>query len=448
MKKTLSLILVVVMLLGCMSVTAFAAGTGIKIGGVEITETGELDNSKFQNIIKSGTVTYTPASGEKTAKLTLDNADISAPWGSRTYSVIYSPVPLEIELLGQNTVTDYVYNETYAININGNLVFSGTGSLTIVGAAKVDTKQNYPIKASSVTIPEGYKAFGSEYNSTVTEIGKMAEVYFEKTPAYIKPQGYEQAARRIVIFNPIDSENSAGSGSTVITAKKLLRNADGDVIVPVSYEIVIPAGITLNQAGRKLVGHPTVINVNDATENTVISYTVTTTQLTLDGSDKIMTTSYYTDKTQNTPLTDDSIKVYEHKALVNNPTELYVEVTPEDWYKAEVGIYTATMTFNFTSTEGECPVTLSGTVYRVGNIYKSETVDVEIYTFDASTHVLDVENSCVTTMSKSTFDSIVGSSDYKTGDIFHNGGSGLVKCTAPDSHSGLSTLTFKEYVAD
>ena len=448
MKKTLSIILVVVMLLGCVSVTAFAANPwviidGVMVGADNTLSDGKLDNTKFP-AIKSGTVTCVNNGG--TLKLTLDNVVIDSKGVSLN---VYGG--WEIELIGSNIVSGGYYTSTSQHNsgfyVYGEVKFSGSGSLLAYstedreGAMRSDDHINF-------SQSPGFVIVGSK-DKTERDIINMKSVGPYGNPITVDGGN----AQVIVIYKPTASTDRVASGSTGITAFKQSVQTPEEEIPDVKYDIVIPAGITMNKAGSQLIGTPYVKNVQDATEHTIISYTASGTQLTLTGnSEKTMETSYYAynanvNNGAYMELTNAPINVYENKADVANLLALYVEVTAKDWYEADEGIYTATMTFNFTSKEGDCKEALSDPMYRVDKVY-TETVDVSIYVFNESTHELDTTKSYVTTMDKSDFETLIKGSEYKSGDIFHANGESVTKCTATDSHSGLSTLTFKKYVAD
>lgn len=148
---------------------------------------------------------------------------------------------------------------------------------------------------------------------------------------------------------------TADNNTTTITA-----------VVPervVSFDMVIPESVSIDSAGIKEIGAPTVEKVKNASVNTVISYTATGTDFTMTGKPtKTMKATYYTDADGINALDSKPIKVYEQNAAVNSLTRLYVSITEKAWNAAEAGIYTATVTFAFSSSE---VVTVSGLLSTV-----------------------------------------------------------------------------------
>ena len=155
---------------------------------------------------------------------------------------------------------------------------------------------------------------------------------------------------------------TADNNTTTITA-----------VVPervVSFDMVIPESVSIDSAGIKEIGAPTVANVNNASVNTVISYTATGTDFTMTGKPtKTMKATYYTDADGKNALASTPIKVYEQNAAVNSLTRLYVGITEKAWNAAEAGTYTATVTFAFSSSE---VVTVSGLLSTVSGGFPTQ----------------------------------------------------------------------------
>ncbi len=118
----------------------------------------------------------------------------------------------------------------------------------------------------------------------------------------------------------------------------------------------------MTEAGVKEIGAATINmeegKLKNATANTVISYTASGTDFTLEESVATMDATYYsayTDKDTNTQLnTTKSFEVYKNSALVDPLTKLYVGVSQSDWdtaAKNNPGTYTATVTYNFSAGE-------------------------------------------------------------------------------------------------
>lgn len=219
---------------------------------------------------------------------------------------------------------------------------------------------------------------------------------------------------------------STTSGTTDIKAVKA---------APLSYELVIPQSVpTITAAGVTEIGAPSVKDVKNATGKTVISYTASGTQLTLENSDKTMTTSYYTDSEGNTALTDDAIEVYKNSAVIASPTTLYVGVTETDWDAADAGTYHATVTFNFEAEEKEatCEVdTETNTqLYRVIKI-DDENVYLAMY---SSYEGFDAVWSMGFGMPKGSIGDLLGT-ECAVGDCFHIlEDDSVEKCITPETH--------------
>ena len=149
------------------------------------------------------------------------------------------------------------------------------------------------------------------------------------------------------------AEEDPYTGSTTITANVADKR--------LSYEIVIPQTVTMNEAGVKEIGAASINmeagKLKNATANTVISYTASGTDFKLSTDDnKTMAASYYTDSEGTIALTNNAIDVYKNSKLVDPLTTLYVGVSQTDWDTAartNPGTYTATVTFNFSAEEKE-----------------------------------------------------------------------------------------------
>ncbi len=360
MKKTLSLILAVMMLLGTLSITAFAAPPPdmLSVGGKQIVSAAELrsgvtdESGKLIGIdaITAGTVTYTaPEDNGGIYKLTLNNATIAPEMHKAVISAMYAP--LEIELIGVNTVSATgVYSPIQLFF--SDTVFSGTGSLIVHGS---DNQKCPTIGAdnSTVTLPLGYTAVGST-SKTETNVENMTKVSLDEVAdkVYTYYVG-ETAAQTVVIYNPYFD-------STDITLK---------VAKELSYEMVIPEDVTnLNNFGVFEVGQAKVKDVKNATENTMIFCTAETTDFKCEGKSDIPA-SYYTDAEGSTAFPTTAVTVYEDKADAEDIPTMYVGVSETDWDDAENGTYKATVTFNFeaktfnsvadilATVEGEFPTT-------------------------------------------------------------------------------------------
>ena len=190
---------------------------------------------------------------------------------------------------------------------------------------------------------------------------------------------------------------------------------------PLSYKIVIPQAVTITEAGVVEIGTPSVETVTGATANTVISYTATGTQLTLENSDKTMATSYYTaytDATTNTPLTSTAIKVYKNSAVVDPLTKLYVGVTEDDWNAADAGTYTATVTFDFDAKEFQ-PAYIDGFSVMILRTTGGATNMYNIYTGNKPGKQLT--NVAEAVLLKCTAKEITGDSWFAFDDVEING---------------------------
>lgn len=240
---------------------------------------------------------------------------------------------------------------------------------------------------------------------------------------------------------------------TAITATKQAVEEPEPEVVPVSYEMVIPAAVTITEAGVKEIGAPAVKNVQNAEDNTVISYVATGTQLTLKDSDKTMATTYYkayTSRVNYTLLTSDPIVVYQNKDAVNPLTKLYVGVSKSAWDAAEAGTYAATVTFNFSAGGAPCPVSMEGgTVIRV--IRKgAETLIAQYYDqvkYDQLTGqykllftAYDASANLYVSFGNMSYAGDMLGADYQVGDYYHLVGDNYVKCINPETHQFDTTI--------
>ena len=134
------------------------------------------------------------------------------------------------------------------------------------------------------------------------------------------------------------------SGTTDITATKA---------APFSYKIVIPENVTgITAAGVYKVGEAKVTNVVSATDNTVISYTATTTDFKLSTDDsKTMAATYYTEQAASNTFPTTAVTVYKNKADAASIPTMWVKIAEDAWNAAAAGTYTATVTFNFEAKE-------------------------------------------------------------------------------------------------
>lgn len=138
-----------------------------------------------------------------------------------------------------------------------------------------------------------------------------------------------------------------GSMSISVFADENKTTLTVNIDNPLSYDMIIPEDVTITKSGITEIGTPSVKNIKNAKDSTVISYTVTSTQLTLSGGSKTVATSYYIDSEGKNAMPDTAIEVYKNNAFVNPLTTLYVGITANDWSAADSGTYTATVTFNF-----------------------------------------------------------------------------------------------------
>jgi len=144
-KKILGMLLVVCMVFTMLPATAFAFESyNVWVGGTQVTSVND-----------SGVGwSYTPADGETPQTLTLTNANITT-WGSfvdkpvadmTSLFGIYAQEALNIVLIGDNTVdissssTTTGYNS--AVYVAGNIVITGSGSLTAKGGS-INSTTNY-----------------------------------------------------------------------------------------------------------------------------------------------------------------------------------------------------------------------------------------------------------------------------------------------------------------
>ena len=233
---------------------------------------------------------------------------------------------------------------------------------------------------------------------------------------------------------------------TPITATKPAVENPEPEVVPVSYEIVIPSEVKITKAGVKEIGKPSVTNVQNAEANTVISYKAVGTQLELESGEAMETTYYkaYTSRANYSLLDDnDSIVVYQNKAVVDPLTTLSVGVSKSAWDAAEAGTYSATITFNFTSGGAQCPVSLEredAVLWRVIRKDADKIVYAEYYKtipFGWEYTITDYDDSAklYVRYRSTTYVQQFGE-DCQVGDYYHHAGGGnYVKCINPSTHN-------------
>ena len=146
MKKVYVVLLVAILLLACFPCAVFAddppdTDYDIRISNGDTT-VNVKDSNKDNVLNDSGTptVVYTPKEGTSPAKLTLNNANITAQEVPSVTFVISSHITedLVLELVGDNVLTGSPSTTTaVCIDTNGNLTIIGDGSLTIKCAAGV-----------------------------------------------------------------------------------------------------------------------------------------------------------------------------------------------------------------------------------------------------------------------------------------------------------------------
>ena len=152
MKKVLSIILCIMLVLCVAPLSAFAVDTyDLWVGGVRVTSENA---SAITGEGISGTVSYDPA----TSTLTLDNATITGAY--KNYSTTYgikAESELTVKAVGNNTIISASQTYYYGIEANG-LSIEGTGSLEIKanGENKVKygifTYQGLTLDVNSLTV--------------------------------------------------------------------------------------------------------------------------------------------------------------------------------------------------------------------------------------------------------------------------------------------------------
>lgn len=389
MKKSLSLVLAVMMLLGCVSITAFAATEyDLYINDVQVTDEGEISNAA----ITDGTVTYTAAEHNNgIAKLTLNGATIVATSQAieTSFETGAPSTDLEIELIGTNTVTS---EEADAVSINGNCIITGSGSLNAngdnigiytkghltlgmsgtltaigakspgiestdgitvnAGAGKVKATTNYTQYDTPAIVLDngeltGHKTIVGSADANETDESKMASVVLSEEIGWgkiSKIEGSGDFAKTVVLT----SYPTPKSGSTSITFTKEKPK--------LAYTIVIPTATTLTEESHKDVqlggteGKASV-EITTGDDKTNIYYTVDLTNATLtDGTNEITTTYAYAQGGDYSALTDET-KVTVYKSGTVQDSTVQVTADETSWTAAPAGTYTASVVFNFGTEE-------------------------------------------------------------------------------------------------
>ena len=155
MKKLLSLLLAVVLVVGLLPATAQAAlEYDVWVGGVRV------DSSNASDVLGDGTVVFTPATESEPAKLALYNASITCAmlpdaheWEDKWYG-IKSEIDLTLELHRTNTIspTDNLDHYFYCGIDVKDLVIVGDGTLDVTAGKG---GQSYAVDGRKMTMRSG-----------------------------------------------------------------------------------------------------------------------------------------------------------------------------------------------------------------------------------------------------------------------------------------------------
>ena len=409
MKKTLAFILTLVMLLGCMSVTAFAT---------------TVPSWSYDAATDTITINYEIPAGAEVGTIVPDKPDILSGDGVNI-ACIYFGWGM------QDDDASFIYNGVHWNNALGKTITSGNRYGYII---MIEYKGKTVDHSNAKVILNG---------KTYTNLGNAGDGGINCQPFLIADFGELSADGEFSGGDFAETESGNKSGTTDITAIKA---------APLSYKLVIPQNVpTITAAGVTKIGAPSVEDVKNATEKTVISYTASGTQLTLENSDKTMKTSYYTDSEGETAMPSTAIEVYKSKALVNPLTTLYVGVAEDDWNAADAGTYHATVTFNFAAEEKEpeCEVDTETNMvlYRVAKIDDENVYLAGYNSIDGFDAVLSMGFS----MPKNSIGAVLGT-EYAVGDCFHVlEDDSVEKCIAPETHGLINegnTFTSKHAYTD
>ena len=314
MKKLLSIVLAVVMLLGCMSIPAFAA------------ETYELSNGE-------AALYFSPHSADAEASTEKLIYNYKAFIIDHAFEGVQDFVESNVSAIIEGTASGY----SGKFNLSG---YYGTSIFQyIVPAEYYDGDSNaVPGNAETAICVVFYYANGFESAPTHYEA-----ICFDTEQHLFDDQGSVEATEWKVLpaEEPAEEGKSGNTDITLTVAKSL------------TYDMVIPEDVTnLNAAGIYSVGQAKVENVENATDNTVISYTASTTAFKCEGKTDIPA-SYYTEQAATNAFPTDAVTVYENNADAASIPTMWVKIAEEDWNAAENGTYTATVTYNFSAEEVE-----------------------------------------------------------------------------------------------
>ena len=424
MKKLLSLVLVLAMVLGLSATALATTAYDLEINDVAVTAEGVVSN----DAIKSGTVTYTAAENNNgIAKLTLNGATIQALNDGQ--DGISTESDLIIELIGENTVTVdglgisvfgtltfigdgslTVSSDGEAIGVFGNITFSmsgavtatasnssgisaGNGIIVTAGAGKVTAHGSGAAQfeyagisiGTTDGVVSGCQTIIGSANSDETDESNMTNatlnsrfvvnnILFDK----VFMVGDSVAKTVVLISNP------ATSGSTTITATKEEPE--------LAYTIVIPTATTLTEEAHKdvrLGGEEGKASIDVTTGNskTNVYYTVDLANGTLtDGTNTITTTYAYAQGGDYSALTDET-KVTVYKSGTVQDSTVQVTADETSWTAAPAGTYTASVVFNFGTedAEAEAPAAVTAAdVLTTGAQYKLKATNTKSGSIDYS----------------------------------------------------------------
>ncbi|MBQ0010602.1 MAG: hypothetical protein KBS76_05845 [Ruminococcus sp.] len=323
MKKALAIILAVIMLLGCMSITAFATETNTWSFNSE-TMTFTVNSP----VPKKQTVGSELPKGNVIIDGTCDGIHgLEAIWGKVVQEGGY----------------EYGGNHWNRADKGGATTFEAGVQYGYIIALTYDPQTVQKDLANAKIVWNGKEYSNIGVSVPYDAANNLAEIFI------------------VVDFGVLDADGSFSGGdfaeepnnTTTIKAKK---------VVELSYEMVIPGTTELNKTNHKdvvLDGKATVANVKDASYGTRIYYTVDMTNANFtDGNEHTMAATYqYAQGGDYVTLNKDTtVTVFDGNKI--NDSTISVTVSDDEWKKAAPADYTATLVFSF----GDKEVTTVGTL--------------------------------------------------------------------------------------
>ena len=379
MKKTLSLILAVMMLLGCMSITAFAAPSETDLAALK-----ENMNTNSGTIIQFGTYAGGKKEGQPIEWYVVGDQEkgVKAPDGCVT---IITKDFLTAKVKFNNEKTDgNAYDGSVLKNaIDTAAVFTATEKSTI--KSRTLAVDSYKAEAPYCNGVAGNAVEAEIWAPTTADGAALGIVYSDYGIWYCSPG---ESDTKAAYSNDVWSMRCDVKGSYVtlsntygvalcyldLSRVKGLKAVEGkektftlDIAAPgvpsqitaeitaadFGYTMVIPTATTLTEANHENVllgtdGKVSITNIKHPTDKVNVSYTVDLSNGNLtDGTMTINATYKYKQGDAEFAAIDDTTKVTVYANKTVNDSFVNVTANKDQWNAAPAGTYNATVVFNF-----------------------------------------------------------------------------------------------------